>query len=123
MFILLMIGLILALGTVLMSYWELIPWFKAVKHLNTFTDANPTFTNQFLYMFRFISTLKYAWPVIIDLIVAFACGFIGLAGGVIGALIALMMAFSVSAIFKIHRHWISPKFKNKNKTTWKYKEE
>ena len=50
MFIFLLIGLFLALATVMMSYWELIPFFKAVKQLNAFTDANPTIRNKFLYM-------------------------------------------------------------------------
>lgn len=114
--IMLLIGGVIAIATVVMSYLELIPFLRALKQLNTFTGNYPTFKNHLLYSFRFLSLLKLAYPVMIDVVLAGACGLIGLSGGVLGALIGLIISFSASVALKVHRHWISPKFKTSNES-------
>ena len=109
MLIFLAIGAAIALATVIMSYMELMPWLKAVKQLNSYTQKYPTYLNKMVYPLRWLRLLKLAWPVIIDVGLSMCFGFIGLNGGVIGALIGLCISFFVSCALKIHRHWIAPK--------------
>ena len=118
MIVLLLIGFAIAIATIIMSYIELVPFFKAINQLNSFTTKYPTINNRMLYPVRFISLLKLALPVALDIILAAACGLIGLGGGVIGALIGLMISFIASCMLKIHRYYIAPKFKY-NSETWK----
>ncbi len=119
MIILLVIGAVLALATVVMSYIELIPFFKAMRQLNDYTEQYPSIKNKILYFPRFIVTLKYAGPVVFDTGIAVVCGLIGLSGGVIGALIGLTISFIASLMLKIHRHFIAPKL-DVNKGSWRY---
>ena len=107
--IILAVGAVIAIASVVMSYLELIPFFKAVQQLNRYTKSNPTFKNHFLYAFRFASLLRLALPVVVDIGISALCAAMGLAGGVVGCMIALIISFAVSCAIKIHRHWIAPK--------------
>lgn len=102
----LIIGGVIAIATVVMTYLELIPFFKDLKELNMHTN---TFKDRIAYPFRFIGLLPKLFPVLIDIGISAGCSFIGLSGGVMGALIGLFIGFAASCMVKIHRHWISPR--------------
>lgn len=112
------IGSIIAIVNVVLTYNELIPWFTAIKQLGDYSKKYPTFKNQFLYPFRFISLLPKAMPVALDVLIALIAGSLGLNGGVYGALIGLTIGFTASLLVKFHRHFIAPKLKV-NTENWK----
>ena len=105
------IGAVIAITNVILTYNELIPLFKSIKQLNAYTKTHPTFGNHFMYMFRFISLLPKASPLLLDVTIGVIAGSIGLSGGVYGALIGLTLGFTASLIVKIHRHFVDPKIK------------
>jgi len=114
----LFIGGCIAISTVIMSYIELLPFFRALKQLNDYTTNNPSISNRLAYPVRFLSILRLAWPTVIDIVLACACGFLGLNGGVLGCLIGLTISFAASCALKVHRHFISPRLKS-NSTNWR----
>jgi hypothetical protein len=96
----------------------MLPFFRALKSLNVYTDKHSNIKNRMAYPFRFISILPKAAPIVLDVGVALAMGSIGMSGGVYGALIGLSIGFTASLLLKIHRHFISPRIKT-NKDSWK----
>jgi hypothetical protein len=112
------IGISISLINVVLTYNELIPFFAAIKQLNHFTTARPSFSNHFFYAFRFIAILPKAAPLLLDLAIGIIAGSIGLSGGVYGALIGLSIGFTASLLVKIHRHFVDPKIKVSSET-WK----
>ena len=101
----LLIGGVVGISTVIMSYIELIPFLKALKQLN---QRSESITDRLVYPVKFIGLLPLAWPTFVDLGLACACGFLGLNGGVLGCLIGLTISFAASCALKIHRHVIAP---------------
>lgn len=114
----LLVGGVIAIATVIMSYIELMPFLKALKQLNNYTSNLPTIRNRMMYLPRFISLLPMAWPPLMDIGLAAACGLLGLNGGVIGALIGLIISFAASVALKVHRHIIAPRMIT-NSQTWR----
>ena len=110
------VGAVIAIINVVLTYYELMPFFKALKQLNSYTTSNPSTINGILYLPRFITILPKTFPIILDVVIAVACGSIGLGGGVYGALIGLSIGFTASLLLKIHRHYISPRIKTNTKT-------
>ncbi|MCK9429389.1 MAG: hypothetical protein M0R17_05255 [Candidatus Omnitrophica bacterium] len=118
MLIILCIGTLIAIINVILTYNEMLPFFKALKSLNVYTDKHSNIKNRMAYPFRFISILPKGAPIVLDVGVALAMGSIGMSGGVYGALIGLSIGFTASLLLKIHRHFISPRIKT-NKDSWK----
>lgn len=112
------IGAVIAITNVILTYNELIPFFTSIKQLNAYTKTYQSFSNHFMYMFRFISLLPKAAPLALDIIIGTVAGMIGLSGGVYGALISLTLGFTASLIVKIHRRFVDPKIKIQ-RGTWK----
>lgn len=121
MYIILAIGALIAIINVVLTYQELIPFFKALKQLNEFTTKNPSVLNRAAYLPRFITLIPKLIPLAIDATIALVCGGIGLGGGVFGALIGITIGFTASLLVKVHRRYISPKIKCDN-STWKFAE-
>lgn len=115
----LLIGSIIAIVNVILTYNELIPFFAAVKQLNLYTDTCPSFINRFKYPFRFLTLTPKLMPLALDIIVAMAAGSIGLSGGTYGALIGLTIGFTASLLIKFHKHFVAPNIKASNSTTWR----
>lgn len=112
------IGALVAIINVVLTYTELMPFFKALKQLNSYTTTYGRFGDRILYPFRFVTILPKLLPLVLDISVALVCGCIGLSGGVYGALIGLTLGFTASLMVKFHRHFIAPKIKT-DTTTWK----
>jgi hypothetical protein len=104
----LVIGAVIAIVNVVLTYTELIPFFKSVKQLNQYT-ARRGIGARLVYPIRFISLMPKLTPLVLDATIAIIAGSIGLGGGVYGALIGLTLGFTASLMVKIHRHFISPK--------------
>jgi hypothetical protein len=115
----LLIGAIVAIINVVLTYTELIPFFKAFKQLNSYTSNNPSFKNRMAYPFRFITILPKLMPLVLDGTIAAISGGIGLGGGVYGALIGLTLGFTASLMVKVHKHFIEPKIKTEVNHGWK----
>jgi hypothetical protein len=106
-----MIGAIVAIVNVVLTYTELMPFFQAIKQLNEYTSRRGNIYNRMVYPFRFVSLLPKAAPLVLDAAIAMICGTVGLSGGVYGALIGLTLGFTASMLVKFHRHFIAPKMK------------
>jgi hypothetical protein len=113
------IGAIIAIINVILTYNELMPFFKALKQLNYYSTTYPTIRNRMAYPIRFISILPKAFPLVLDIIIAIMSGSIGLSGGVYGALIGLSIGFTASILVKIHRRFISPRIKTEE-GSWRH---
>jgi len=114
----LLIGAVIAVINVVLTYNELIPFFVALKQLNAYTKAFPTLSNRTAYVFRFLRITPKLTPLILDGTIAIAAGALGLNGGVYGALIGLTLGFTASLLVKFHRHFIAPRLKV-NTESWK----
>jgi hypothetical protein len=107
MIVFLIIGGALGILTIILSFIELLPFFKAVSQLNRYTNCHGIGA-KLVYPIRLISLLPKAAPVLLDIGIAFLCGSIGLSGGVTGALIGLIISATASLLVKFFRHVILP---------------
>jgi hypothetical protein len=117
MYIILAIGSILAIINVVLTYNELLPFFKAVKQLNDYTNNNGV-KDKLLYPFRFVTLIPKLFPLALDATIAIVCGMIGMGGGVFGALIGITMGFTASLLVKFNRKFVMSRIKT-NQGTWR----
>lgn len=122
---LLLVGCTMGIISIILSFIELMPWFKAVGKLNRFTAAQKGAVKgtvaYMLYPFRFISLLPMASPLLLDSIVVLVAGGMGLSGGPTAATIALTISAAASLLVKIYRHLIAPRNKREKNdlATWR----
>jgi hypothetical protein len=103
----LIIGLVLMIFSIAMSFYELMGFFNAVGQLNRFTAKRRSFLKTvgsfLMYPFRLITLLPKLMPVALDAIIMVVCGSIGLNGGTTGAIIGLMASAIASILVRVYR--------------------
>lgn len=114
----LVIGAVIAIINVVLTYNELIPWLSSLKQLKHYTETTGGIYNRLMYIPRFIYLLPKAKPLALDAIIAVVAGSIGFSGGVYGALIGLTIGFTASLLVKVHRKFVDPKIQVAG-GTWK----
>ena len=111
---LLLIGCLMGIVSVILSFIELMPFFNSCARLNSYTKGRmhagllAGIFASFAWPFRFISLLPKAAPLLLDIVIVVAMGGIGLTGGPTAATISLTISSAASLLVKFYRHVLAP---------------